>query len=89
MIGSLEDVVVSFEIEDCINFRLDSWEVCGNQLGVSRVHELLPHIIPPVVFIHKEINLLAKWVKDSCINLLHRCREAQGIYAPGIVWLWY
>lgn len=38
--------LLTFEIEDCINFRLDSWEVCGNQLGVSRVHELLPHIIP-------------------------------------------
>lgn len=38
--------LLTFEIENCINFWPDSWEVCRNQLGVSRVHEFLPHIVP-------------------------------------------
>lgn len=33
-------------IEDCINFRASSWEVCSNQLGITRVHELSPLVIP-------------------------------------------
>lgn len=36
----------TFEMEDCINLGLDSWEVFGDQLGIIRVHELPPHVIP-------------------------------------------
>lgn len=32
-------------IEDCINFRANSWEVGSNQLGITRVHELSPLVI--------------------------------------------
>ena len=33
-------------IEDCINFGANSWEVCSNQLGITRVQELSPLVIP-------------------------------------------
>lgn len=77
LITSLEKIVVAFGVEDCTNFRSNSWKFISSHYGITRVHELSSLFSPPVMSIHKEVGLVAACIKNSRSNLLTESGKAR------------